>query len=267
MTSGSQSKAQRRAEGQRRAAEKRAAELRKKRNRIALRVGGVVVVVGAVALIIVLVTGGSSGIPPSVKNPQVAVKAIPASLTMAKDPATTMGPEGIPIPSGPKLATLVNGATGSTVDGIQCQTNEQTITHVHTHLTIFVNGKAQVIPYGVGIPGFSAQATAQGPFVSTGSCFYWLHVHADDGIIHIESPSLTQHFTLGEIFAEWGIPLSRTQVGPAKGKVTVFFASPGKKAGIYTGDPANLPLGYHYQIQLDVGTVVAPVNLKSWAQL
>ena len=40
MTSGKQSKAQRRAENQRRAAEKRAAEQRKKRMRIGLRVGG-----------------------------------------------------------------------------------------------------------------------------------------------------------------------------------------------------------------------------------
>jgi hypothetical protein len=270
MTSGSQSKAQRRAEGQQRAAEKRAAELRKKRARIAVRVGAVVVAVGAVALIIILVTGGSTSVPPSVKNPHVALQHIPASLKMEAFPtaSTTTGPEGIPIPKGTTLATLVNASTGQTVDGIQCQTNEQTVTHVHTHLTIFVNGKARVIPYGVGIPGAQAQATADGPFVSTGSCFYWLHAHADDGIIHIESPSLTEHFTLGQFFAEWGIPLSSTQVGPAKGKVTVFFTSPGKKAGIYTGDPANLPLGYHYQIQLDVGTtIVAPEQLKTWAQL
>ena len=64
--------------------------------------------------------------------------------------------------------------------------------HVHTHLTIFVNGKAQVIPYGIGIPGFQAVHTAEGPSSQTGSCFYWLHVHANDGIIHIESPSTTE---------------------------------------------------------------------------
>ncbi len=104
--------------------------------------------------------------------------------------------------------------------------------------------------------------------METGSCFYWLHVHANDGIIHIESPSTTQSFTLGQLFDEWGQPLSTTQVGPATGKVTVFFSSPGKKPGIYTGNPRNLPLGDHYQIQLDVGTpIVAPVQLTSWGQL
>jgi hypothetical protein len=154
------------------------------------------------------------------------------------------------------------------VDGIQCQTNEQTVTHVHTHLTIFVNGQARVIPYGIGIPGFQAVQTAQGPFVETGSCFYWLHVHAYDGIIHVESPSTTESFTLGQFFDEWGIPLSSTQVGSATGHVTVFFTSPGKKTGLYTGDPRNLPLGDHYQIQLNVGTpIVAPVQVTNWGGL
>ena len=78
------------------------------------------------------------------------------SSRWVQPPATTPGPETIPVPSGPKLATLVNAATGQPVDGIQCQTNEQLVVHVHTHLTIFVNGKAQVIPYGIGIPGFQA---------------------------------------------------------------------------------------------------------------
>ena len=95
-----------------------------------------------------------------------------------------------------------------------------------------------------------------------------MHVHAYDGIIHIESPNTTQSFTLGQFFNEWGIPLSTTQVGPATGKVTVFFTSPGKPARLYTGDPSDLPLGNHYQIQLDVGTpIVAPVQITNWGGL
>jgi hypothetical protein len=270
MTSGKQSKAQRRAEMQQRAAERRAAERRSQRMRTGSRVGIVVLAVAAVALIIVVTTsgGGTPGVPPSQKNPHVKVEAIPASLHTVKPPTTKAGPELIPLASGPVLANLTNAATGQTVNGVQCQDGEQTVTHVHTHLTIFVNGKARVIPYGIGIPGFTAESTPQGPFVVTGSCFYWLHTHATDGIIHIESPSLTTHFTLGQFFAEWGIPLSSNQVGPATGKVTVFFTAPGQKVGIFTGDPADLPLGDHYQIQLDVGTpIVAPVQVTSWGNL
>ena len=271
MTSGKQSKAQRRTENQRRAAEKRAAELRRKRMRIGLRVVGVLAVVAIAVVIITQVSGGGSGsVPPQFKDPHVPLESIPASMssTWVQPPAGSAGPEGVPVPKGPKLATLLNAATGQNVGAVQCEAGEQTVVHVHTHLTIFVNGQARVIPYGIGVPGFQAVQTAQGPFVETGSCFYWLHVHANDGIVHIESPSTTQAFTLGEFFDEWGVPLSSTQVGPATGKVTVFFTAPGKKTGIYTGDPRNLPLGDHYQIQLDVGTpIVAPVQITNWANL
>ena len=66
----------------------------------------------------------------------------------------------------------------------------------------------------------------------------------------------------------WGIPLSKTQVGSATGPVTVFFTSPGKKPGLYTGDPNDLPLGDHYEIQLVVGTpIVAPVQVTNWGGL
>jgi hypothetical protein len=272
MTSGKQSKAQRRTENQRRAAERRAAELRKQRMRMGIRVGGGLAVVALAVVLIVVVTGGSSNTstPPQFKDPHVPVEAIPASMssTWLQPPAEAPGPETVGVPSGPKLATLLTAATGQPVDGIQCQAGEQTVVHVHTHLTIFVNGKARVIPYGIGIPGAGPVSTPQGPFVETGSCFYWLHVHAYDGIIHIESPSTSDSFTLGQFFDEWGIPLSTTQVGPATGKVTVFFTSPGSKTGIYTGNPRNLPLGDHYEIQLDVGTpIVAPVKVTNWGGL
>src|SRR3984957_3854378 len=185
MTSQSKSKAQRRAENQRRAAEKRAAERRQKQLRIGVRVGGAIVVIALVVVLITQLTGGGSGaVPPQFKNPHLALEPIPASMssTWVQPPAGTPGPETVPVPSGPKLATLLNAATVQTVDGVQCPTNEQLVLHVHTHLTIFVNGKARVIPYGIGIPGFEAQNVQGGPFVSTGSCFYWLHVHANDGI-------------------------------------------------------------------------------------
>src|SRR5271155_4963581 len=119
MTSQSKSKAQRRAENQQRAAERRAAELRQKRVRLGVRVGAAVVVV---ALVVVLVTqltgGGSASVPPQFKNPHVPLEAIPASMssTWVQPPKGSPGPETVPITTGPKLATLLNAATGQTVD-------------------------------------------------------------------------------------------------------------------------------------------------------
>ena len=233
-----------------------------------VRYGGVVVVILVVVLIIVVLSGSTPSTPTPKSAADVKTVPIPASLQMVADPPTTPGYEGVPIPIGPKLATLANAATGQTVDGVQCQAGEQLVSHVHTHLTIFVNGKARVIPYGIGVPGAQAVQTAHGAFVETGSCFYWLHTHQEDGIIHLESPSTSLSFTLRQFFAEWGIPLNSTQVGPVTGKLTTFFTAPGKKVGIYKGNPADLPLGDHYQIQIDVGTpIVKPVDITNWAGL
>jgi hypothetical protein len=208
---------------------------------------------------------GSAGAGAATSNTgTVKVYPIPTTMVMVPAPKAKAGPEILnSIPIGPKLAGLSKAATGQTVDGVQCETDEQLVSHVHSHLTIFVNGKARVIPYGIGIPGYGTEPARGGNFVDTGNCFYWLHTHAEDGIIHVESPSLKKHFTLGQFFKEWGIPLSATQVGPAKGVVTTFF-----EGYLYKGNPANLPLGSHVQIQLDVGTpIVAPVKVSNWGGL
>ena len=92
MTSGSKSKAQRRAESQRRAAEKRAAERRQKQMRIGVRVGGVLVLVALVVIVITQVTGGggSGKAPAQFTNPHVPLQPIPASMssTWIQPPAT-----------------------------------------------------------------------------------------------------------------------------------------------------------------------------------
>ena len=173
------------------------------------------------------------------------------------------GPENIPIPSGPTLAAPAASSYGPTIDGIQCQTSEQLAYHIHVHLTIFVNGKAQQIPYGIGIaPPVHTTTQSGGAFVDGGSCYYWLHTHSPDGIIHIESPTSTI-YTLGVFFDIWGQTLSANQVGPALGKVTVY-----QNGKLYTGDPRQVMLSAHNQIQLDVGTNTPPKPLlSSWGSL
>jgi hypothetical protein len=143
-------------------------------------------------------------------------------------------------------------ATGQTVDGVQCQSSEQVAYHIHAHLAIFVNGEAQTVPYGIGIPNPQVDNSTGEPFVVGGSCFYWLHSHATDGVIHIESPT-QRVYMLGNFFDIWGQPLSTAQVGSSKGTVTAYVN--GQR---YTGDPRQIPLTAHAVIQLNVGTDVAP---------
>jgi hypothetical protein len=117
-------------------------------------------------------------------------------------------------------------------------------------------GSPRQVPAGIGIPGAQAQNTAQCPFIVSGNCFYWLHTHAADGIIHIESP-VHRVYTLGDFFDEWGLPLGPGQVGPARGHVTAIY-----NRRLYQGNPRDIPLTAHAQIQLEVGTpLVAPVSI------
>jgi hypothetical protein len=186
----------------------------------------------------------------------VVVAAAGASTVPAPAPGP-LGPEGVPIPKGPVFANVQRVKVGQSIDGVTCQPAEKVAFHIHSHLTLFVGGKAYQVPYGIGIgPPIQGVNTTAGPFVEAGSCFMWLHTHASDGIIHVEAPK-QQTFTLGQFFAVWGIPLSRTQVGPAKGSVTAFYN--GKP---WTGSLAAIPLASGSQIQLDVGSpVVGPEHI------
>jgi hypothetical protein len=229
---------------QERIAQIRAQEARRRRRRLWLAVTGaaVVVIAAAVGITLAVTGGGSSG-------GGLSLAPLSTLGTLSPAPAAgPAGPEGVPIPAGPALASTATVASGQPVDGISCQTSEQTLFHIHAHLTVFVNGSARQIPAAVGIPGAQATNTPQGSFIETGTCFYWLHTHAADGIIHIESP-VQRTFTLGNFFNIWGQPLGPDQVGPAKGHVVAIY-----NGQVYQGNPRDIPLNAHAQIQLQVGT-------------
>ena len=129
-------------------------------------------------------------------------------------------------------------AAGQTVDGIRCERMEGSAFHIHQHLAIFDHGKPVPIPSDVGRPLIAA-------------CFYWIHTHTPDGIIHIESPAV-RAFTLGQFFAVWGEPLSRTRADGARvrphERMTVWVN------GVrYAGDPAKIELAQHSDIVIQLG--------------
>lgn len=168
-----------------------------------------------------------------------------------------IGPEGVPMPAAPVLAPPASPAPGQTIAGIGCGPTEQVRFHIHAHLTLFVNGLARAVPLGIGIaPPLQIQSTPAGPYAAGGSCFSFLHTHAADGIIHVESP-VVRTYTLGDFFDIWKQPLGRDRVGPAVGSVAAFLN--GRR---YTRDPRTIPLHAHAQIQLDVGRpLVAPAAI------
>jgi hypothetical protein len=235
-------------------AQMRALEARRRRRRRWLAgAGGVVVLAAAAVGITLAVTSGRPApAPPGLK---LASLSTLGTLSAAPSPGPA-GSETVPVPGAAPLAGTATRATGQPVDGISCQTNEQTIFHIHAHLTIFVDGTPRQVPAAIGIPGARAQNTRGGPFITSGTCFYWLHTHAPDGIIHIESP-IHRTYTLGDFFDEWGQPLGPDHVGPATGHVTAIY-----NGQVYQGNPRNIPLNAHAQIQLEVGRpLVSPESI------
>jgi hypothetical protein len=240
---------------------RQAQQRRKRRLRLAAWAGAVVVVAGAGIGVGLGLSGSSAGSAPVASASGTASYGPLSSLgtlTAAPAPGST-GPENVPIPSAPVLAGTSAATAGQAIDGIGCQTSEQTVFHIHTHLTIFVNGQQRQVPAAIGIPGAVAQQTQAGPFINSGSCFYWLHTHAADGIIHIESP-VQRTYTLGEFFDEWGQPLGPGQVGQAQGKVTVIV-----NGQVFKGNPRDVPLGSHENLQVEVGTPLVAPETINWS--
>ena len=241
-------------------AEMRAAEARRKRRQRLLIGAGAAVVVAAVAVGITLgVSGGSSASGGSHSSPSLKTTSISSLGHLEPAPAPGQaGFEGVPIPAAPALASTATRTNGQRVDGISCDTHEQLLYHIHAHLTIFANGSPRQVPAGIGIPGSQTQNTSQGPEAVGGTCIYWLHTHAPDGIIHIESP-VHRTYTLGDFFDEWGQPLGPGQVGPDKGHVTAIY-----NGKVYQGNPRDIPLTKHAQIQLEVGSPLVGPEKITW---
>jgi hypothetical protein len=145
-----------------------------------------------------------------------------------------------------------SSGVGRTIDGVQCQTSEQAVYHIHAHLAIFANGQPRTVPLGIGIPNPQTDSSGGSPFAVSGTCFYWLHSHDTTGIMHVESPD-QRVYTLGNWFDIWGEKLNASQVGSDTGTVTAYV-----NGQPYTGDPRQIPLTAHAVIQLDVGIGVAP---------
>ena len=227
-------------------------EAERARRRRLLRWVGAAVAIAVVAVVIVVSATGNDTKKPSVTSG--STDSASATLT------GPMGPEGIALEEGTLLAPVAAAAQGATVDGVQCNSMEQVAYHIHIHLAVYVNGALRPIPPGIGVVTPVAQQTPNGVFDQASRCYYWLHTHAQDGIIHVEAPSQAR-YTLGNFFHIWQQPLSATRVGPAAGAVTAYV-----NGARFTGDPTTIPMNNHEDVQLDVGTPTVAPKRVDWSQ-
>jgi len=106
--------------------------------------------------------------------------------------------------------------------------------HYHPQLQIIINGDEVQVAPGIGVDPNTGAMSA-------------VHTHEGDGTIHIEASKAGEAFTLGQVFTQWGVTLTNTQVGGVRAK-------PGQKVAVtfngvrVTGDPLKLRLAHKQKI-------------------
>ena len=110
--------------------------------------------------------------------------------------------------------------------------------HYHPHLQIIANGNEVPVPANIGVDPATGAMSA-------------LHTHELDGTIHIEADQVGEVFTLGQLFIQWGVKLTATQIGgvQAKDGQKVRLTSNGAPV---TGDPSKLRLEPEQKIVLQL---------------
>lgn len=114
-----------------------------------------------------------------------------------------------------------------------------TAEHYHPQLRIFINGAEVPVPANIGVDPATGAMSA-------------VHTHEEDGTIHIEADTTGEVFTLGQLFTQWGVRLTPTQIGGAR-------AAPGQAVTVTSdgnrvpGDPMKLRLRQEQKIELRLG--------------
>jgi hypothetical protein len=213
----------------------------------------------AIAGLLLLSACGGSG---SDARPTVELPA-PAP---APQPTPTPEPQPAPDPSpqpAPEVITLAstytelavgasNGepnwadgsGTGAPIAGVGCMTNVQS--HTHSLVSIYRNGARLAVSASIGLKG----------------CGYEMHTHDRSGVVHVE-PNVVRTLTLGQFFAVWGQPLSRTAVAGLAGPVR-FYVIDKEVLTRFDGNPADIAFGAHKEIVIITGTPPAVLPKYLW---
>lgn len=187
---------------------------------------------GSVAAVVVaLVAIAAAVVVPAVTPRAVALPVSPAAT------GTDTPPWAVPADPSAGIDAAALSISAMTADGA----------HFHTHLDIQADGQSVPVPANIGIS-------------ATTGAMSELHTHDTSGIVHIESSTNGNRYVLGQLFTEWGVRLTRTQVGgltTAGGRTLAAFVD-GKP---YLGDPARIELTAHREIALVFGTAGQQKNV------
>lgn len=164
----------------------------------------------------------------------IALNAKPtASASSTATPANT----AIGKVTAPPWTAPTDATTRAKAAGVEMLNSEGTVEHIHSHLSVTVDGKSIAVPALIGI---DERAQTISP----------LHTHDTSGIIHVESP-VKETFTLGQFFTEWNVALNAKEIGSlgtASGETITTFVD-GKRI---SGNPAAITLADREDVDIVV---------------
>jgi hypothetical protein len=181
---------------------------------------------------------------PHPRRPLVQVAVLGIILTVLASCSTVPTGDGRPpatpqlddtsLPPWPAPDDVANRAAAAGLDLGPMGTAE----HYHPTLRIMIAGDDVPVAANIGVDPQTGAMSA-------------LHTHEPDGTIHIEADTIGQEFTLGQLFTQWGITLTATQIGGVT-------AAPGQTITVrsnnttVSSDPNNLRLQPNQRIVLQV---------------
>jgi hypothetical protein len=144
------------------------------------------------------------------------------------------------------------GGQGQPIGPMQCLESQPVAYHVHTHVSIYLNGEQLAIPTHAGF--------VEG---TTNDCHYPLHTHDWSGLVHVHGTAAGT-FTLGQFFSIWGQPLSSTDVAGLVGMPVRVFVTENGVATENTGDWSAIELTSRRHITIQVGTDITEIPQYTW---
>jgi hypothetical protein len=163
-------------------------------------------------------------------------------------PSTASSDDGKPVAVAVNWPAPADASAQAKAAGLPMLGAEGQVLHIHSHLDVFVDGKAVTVPAEIGIDVPKQQISP-------------LHTHDTSGVVHIESP-VKADFTLGQFMTEWNVPISKDAIGTLK-------VGDGKELHVYVngkeqaGDPASLKLAAHDEIAVVYGAPSDKVQVPS----
>ncbi len=179
----------------------------------------------AVTAVVLPLTAAGCGTDPAVND---ATSATSSSSSSSAD----VVPDDISLPPWPAPGDVPARVAAAGLDLGPMGTAE----HYHPMLAITIDGQSVPVPPNIGVDPDTGAMSA-------------VHTHEGDGTIHIEAHTVGDKFTLGQLFTQWGILLTATQIGGAKANAgeEVKVTSNGTPV---PGDPASLQLEPDQHIEL-----------------